>query len=242
MKKLFFVLSVMLGLLVSTTSWSVTPTPTPAIAAPTNVTVGVLQPNSAINLIWDADPIPTSWIVWFNGVQKYSVSKSDVKTNVSGSYSYMMQNLPPNLSISLTMTAQAPGRPTSPSSSAVLFTTSAAPFSYLLPLSLVGTQRFTVAGDGGGYGDIFPLSTAVKSYSVSVCGEGGSLSSWSVAIQGSLDGVHFTTFMTHDNGTTECNTISTTSSFYPYTYIRAVCNSLDLGTATDALVSMVGLP
>ncbi len=213
-------------------------TPTPAVLPPTNVRVGTLQPNSTISLFWDINATVTKWLVFFNGAQAYEISKSQVTVPTPGTYSYLMQNLPPGAAIVLTMTAQSPGKPASPPSLSAVFNTSAAPFSYVVPLGISGEERFTTTGAG----KVYPSSMAVRSYSIAVCGEGGSLNSWSVTLQGSLDGVHFTTILTHDNGTTECTGLSTGASFYPYSFVRANCGSLDLGAAADALVNIIGTP
>lgn len=213
-------------------------TPTPATLPPTNIRVGILQPNSTINLTWDASSIPSSWIVWFNDVQKYFIPRSDVRITGTGEYSYLMQNLPAATNVSLKMFAQVPGRPTSPPSQLVLFTTALAPFSYFLPLGLMASDKYTAAITG----PIYATSSPVQKYWMTVCGEGGNLSTWSMNLQGSLDGVHFTTFLNETDATPECTPVSNGNSFFPFTYIRVSFDYLTLGTATDALVLVNGLP
>ncbi len=218
---------------------SPSPTATPAVSTPSNVRVGTLQPNNTIGLFWDVDPAATKWLVYLNGAQTYDIQKSQVAVPTPGTYFYLMQSLPVGAAVSLTMSSGAPGKRYSDTSLPVLFNTALAPFSYKLPMGISSADRFAVTGDGRAYS----LGSPVQSYSIEVCGEGGSLASWDVLLQGSLDGVHFTTFMTHSSGSlAECATTSSGASLFPYSYVRVSCDSLGLGTASDALVLVNGLP
>ncbi len=207
---------------------------------PANVRLGVLQPNNAgILVFWDADTLPTSWKIFFNGSKVYDVTRSQVAVPTPGTYSYLMQPLPQGASASVTMVAMAPGMQPSEPSLPVSLITAAAPFWYSSPLWLNLTERF----DTTGIGDVRSFTEPISSYSIMVCGDGGNLASWTVYIEGSTDGVHYVAFFQHDSGSTaDCDTTSTSSTLYPYKYIRLNCTALDLGTATSALVIVNGLP
>lgn len=78
-----------------------------------------------------------------------------------------------------------------------------------------------------------------KSFSIQVKGTGTAAGSWSVTLEGSNDGVNFTTIATHSSG--DGSTVFTTAT-WPCMYFRSNCGSLTLNTATNIVVSIMGMP
>lgn len=102
------------------------------------------------------------------------------------------------------------------------------------------TTTFTSTG-------ISPYLTAtvgtLGTFSMTVKGTGASPTSWSVNLEGSLDGVNFTSALTHTN-TNNANGAILYSGFFraPSKYIRAHVTALVLGSATNITVTMLGVP
>ena len=221
-----------------------TPTPTitatPAIGMPTGVHLGALQPSGAMRVFWDVDPAAQSFIITINGVLKYAFPSSAAVVQPDGSYGFSMSGFLPNLPQQQTVLLFALGstQVPSPPSLPQVFNTATAPFSYAAPLGLNTCDRFITTG----LGHIYAVSVPVQSYSIEVCGEGGNLGSWSTSVQASLDGVNFTTILTHNNGSLECSAVGSGGGLYPSIYIRVSMDSLDLGTAKDAEVLVTALP
>lgn len=225
MKRFGIILAIVLGLTVR--AWSV--------AAPTNPKVGVLQPNSTVMLTWDEDLTVSQWSIYFNGLKRYTVGRGDITHPTALLNNYLMQTLPLGTNVVLTMTAKA-GTVTSAASNSITFTTAAAPFSYSSALGRYVQDTFTTTG----FGTIVSSSVPLKSYSIEVCGTDGSPNSWQVDVEGSLDGVSFTQFISHSS--TDCSTQSSGANIFPALYFRAHCVALDLGAATNIVTRIVAIP
>lgn len=87
-------------------------------------------------------------------------------------------------------------------------------------------------GNGPGY---------FKHYSFTVNPVGGTVTAWSVTLQGSIDGTTFTTIVTH----TQANGAGTTvfpanpAGIYPYRYLNTICTLLTLGTGTGVQTTVL---
>lgn len=78
-------------------------------------------------------------------------------------------------------------------------------------------------------------------YSLQVKGTGAAASSWTAVLQGSNDGANWTTIISHaaTDGSTQFPADATPR---PYRYLRINCSALSLGSATDIVVTAVGVP
>jgi hypothetical protein len=118
-----------------------TPTMASAVSAPTGLSAGPISANTA-NLYWTEDATVSQWYIYFAGVLRYQPLQSE--TGVSGTVrSYLMQNLPNQASIVVTMKALSPGAPLSSMSAAITLTASTVPITYVLAPP---GQAVTVAG------------------------------------------------------------------------------------------------
>ena len=219
-----------------------TPTfsPTPSLQAPTGVRLGIFQPSGAIRIYWDIDPMAFTWVIAVNGTPQYTVKKSDLTVSDPQTYTYLMQGFPQTAAMVMQVTifAQAQGKTTSPPSQSVVFITPAAPSTYQPPPSGVISEIFTDTG----VGKVYAYSPSLEKFFITIYQDGGTLSSWDVFIQGSLDGVNFTNILEHYNGFLTGQIISTGANFNPYNYLRINCQSIELGTATDLHVVAGGRP
>lgn len=85
-----------------------------------------------------------------------------------------------------------------------------------------------------------PASAApFATYGIAVKGVGGTLTSWTVTLDGSLDGANWTTLITH-NATDGSTSWETTGK--PCLFIRVNVSALSLGTATSITVVVVAVP
>lgn len=76
---------------------------------------------------------------------------------------------------------------------------------------------------------VAPGGTLFNRYAIQVKGVGGTLTSWSVLIEGSLDGLNWTTLATHS--ATDGSTVNAVDK--PVDKIRVNVSALSLGTATS---------
>lgn len=83
------------------------------------------------------------------------------------------------------------------------------------------------------------LQGPCKSFSIQVKGTTTAAGSWSVTLEGGNDGVNFTTIATHSSG--DGSTVFSTDA-WPCMYYRSNCGSLTLNTATNIVVSIMGMP
>lgn len=104
-------------------------------------------------------------------------------------------------------------------------------------IGLGAVDTFTVAANGT---IVDARSTPVKYFSVQVKGTGAAATAWSVVVEGSLNGVQFTTLLTHGtadgDGATKPLSVAT-----PCSYFRARLVSVTLGSATDVKASVLGV-
>lgn len=96
-------------------------------------------------------------------------------------------------------------------------------------LAGASTQAPLTAPGGG------PFAT----YAISVKGTDGTLTSWTALLEGSIDGVNWTTLITH-NATAGSTSWETTGK--PCLQVRVNVTALVLNTATSATVTIVAVP
>lgn len=75
-------------------------------------------------------------------------------------------------------------------------------------------------------------------FAIQVKGTGAAPTSWSVNLEGSLDGTNWTTLITHSatDGSTQWSAAATPR---PVTHFRSNCTALTLGTATNIVVRVL---
>lgn len=84
-----------------------------------------------------------------------------------------------------------------------------------------------------------PGGVAFVRYAIQVKGVGGTPTTWSVTLEGSLDGVNFTTILTHANADTD-GTVKWDGGGKPCLYIRANVGTLTLAPASSINTLIVG--
>lgn len=113
------------------------------------------------------------------------------------------------------------------------------------PVSGTVVEPFAIRSDvytTSGTGVIVNVSTTpLKTYSLEVKGTGASATSWTVVIEGSLNGFDFTPIMTHTDSIGDGIIIFSGASLFPSLYIRSNCNALSLGSATNIVVTILGV-
>ncbi len=102
-----------------------------------------------------------------------------------------------------------------------------------------GTDTYTAPGNG----TIIALpDNPVQSFSILVVGTGAAPTAWEVVLEGSNNGVNFTTILTHKNDLhINGETRYTGANHYPSLYYRSRCVSVTLGSATDIVAIIVGM-
>lgn len=104
--------------------------------------------------------------------------------------------------------------------------------------SVFQTDTFTAAANG----TTFDTSHApLQTFGIQVAGTGATPTSWTVVVEGSIDGTSFTTIATHTNLIGVNVALWTGSSYYPCRYFRNRCVAIVLGTATNIVVTTVGM-
>lgn len=98
------------------------------------------------------------------------------------------------------------------------------------------SDTFATAGSGV----IITTPSPVKSFSLSVKPT-GVVVSWTVVLEGSLDGENFTTILSHTNlvGANVC--LFSGSNLFPCLYFRARCTALVLGLGTNIITTILGV-
>lgn len=99
-------------------------------------------------------------------------------------------------------------------------------------------QEFTATGVGA----VVELGDAARRYSLQVIGDPVAATAWSVDLEGSLDGVHFDTILTHTTGTGDGKIWWSGNQQFPALFMRAKVNTLTLGSASKLIVWILGAP
>jgi len=96
-----------------------------------------------------------------------------------------------------------------------------------------GSETFTATGDGT---TVRIGGMAARAYSLQVKAT-GSVTSWTVVLEVSLDDTNWTTVATHDNSTPGDGLMIASTSDMPSGYVRARCSALTLGAGTDIVTT-----
>lgn len=90
----------------------------------------------------------------------------------------------------------------------------------------------------GGVVDV--STTTAKYFSIQVAGTGASPTSWSVVLEGSIDGMNYTTILTHNTSTLNNIILFSGATASPSLYFRSRCTAIVLSPATSIVVTLVG--
>lgn len=94
---------------------------------------------------------------------------------------------------------------------------------------------------GTGTGTTIDVSKSpVNSFTISATPT-GAVVSWTVVLEGSIDGVNFTTILTHTNLVGANISVFSGSTLYPSLYFRTRCTALVLGLGTNIIVTTLGV-
>lgn len=101
-------------------------------------------------------------------------------------------------------------------------------------------DTFTTTGNGA----LVDVSAqSMSRFGIQVKGTGATPTSWTVVLEGSLNGTDFSTLLTHTNITPGHGLILHSGAMVlPVLYFRARCSALSLGSATNIVVTIVGIP
>lgn len=112
-----------------------------------------------------------------------------------------------------------------------------------LPLFIVA-QSTSIAQVRTGTGNspsINAYGGPVSEFAIQVKGVGAAATAWNVVLEGSLNGVQYTTILTHTNASGDGATLYSGAALSPSLFIRSRVVSLTLGTATAITVSILGM-
>lgn len=93
-------------------------------------------------------------------------------------------------------------------------------------------QLFTEAG----VGSVIELGGAAQNFALQVAGRDGAADAWGVDLEGSLDGIHYDTLLTHTTGTGDGKMWFSGNQVYPVLFVRPNVKSLTLGAAGALVV------
>jgi hypothetical protein len=102
------------------------------------------------------------------------------------------------------------------------------------------SDTFTTTGNGTA---VDASTRPMRFFGLQVTGTGATATAWTVVLEGSLDGTTYTTLITHVNGTNS-NGATTwgTAVATPILYFRSRCSALTLGSATNVVAVVLGVP
>jgi hypothetical protein len=102
---------------------------------------------------------------------------------------------------------------------------------------IIKTDTFTTTGNGTTY----DFSKDPKSkFSIQVSTT-GSVLAWGITLQGSLDGTNFTDILNHTHIIGNNKIVFSGNSFTPCLYFRTVCTTLNLGTGTNIIATILAI-
>lgn len=106
------------------------------------------------------------------------------------------------------------------------------------------SDTFTAAANGTAID--LGAGTAYKSFALQVV-QTGTVTSWTVVLEGSLDGTNFSTILTHTNaapGSGGIVPLTTAAAFtpFPVRYYRSRCSAIVLGAGTNVIATILGVP
>lgn len=107
------------------------------------------------------------------------------------------------------------------------------------------TTAFTARADtftGTASGTTVNASTAPpKSFAIQVKGTGAAPTSWDVRLEGSLDNTNFTAVLTHTNTTGDGVVLYSGAALSPNMYYRSRVAAVTLGSASNIVVTILGV-
>jgi len=103
------------------------------------------------------------------------------------------------------------------------------------------TRSDTFTSSGAGVAAMIP-NTPAKSYGVQVTGTLTAANNWDVSLQGSLDGVSFSEILNHKKSIGNGEILWSGSALSPALQFRSFVNALNLGDATNVVVTIIGVP
>jgi hypothetical protein len=109
-------------------------------------------------------------------------------------------------------------------------------------VELYGTRsdNFTTASNGTA---IDASTRPMRTFALQVTGTIATATSWTVVLEGSLDGTTFTTLLTHDSTThADGATAWGDAVDCPVLYFRSRCTAISLGSATNVVAVILGVP
>lgn len=107
------------------------------------------------------------------------------------------------------------------------------------PPGLSHSDTFTAVATGATQ----TLSAPCKSFSIATKGTGAVPTSWTILLEGSLDGTNWTTVLTHNNTTPgDGKLLASGTALTPVLYMRANCTAVVLGTATNIVATILAMP
>lgn len=111
-------------------------------------------------------------------------------------------------------------------------------FQYVLPYLIAGaaTDAYTAAGNGTTASGF----TFTTWYAIQVVGTGAAATSWDVKLEASIDGVNFTTVITHTQVDLDGTVKWSGANHFPAPFFRSRCAAVVLGGATDITVYVYG--
>lgn len=135
--------------------------------------------------------------------------------------------------------ANTPGQESMNRSQPVVISNDQSPIPVTQAISLQPqTDSFTATGPGT---TVNASASPVSSYSIEVT-ETGSVTSWSVDVEASLDSVSWTTVATHTNiSPGNGKIISTGTTLTPALYFRTNCTAITLGGGTSIAATVLGV-
>lgn len=75
------------------------------------------------------------------------------------------------------------------------------------------------------------------------CKQTGTVTSWTVLLEASLDGTNYVTVLTHEKAVDGDGAIQFSgANFFPALYFRSRCSAITLGGGTNVVATIVGLP
>jgi hypothetical protein len=109
-------------------------------------------------------------------------------------------------------------------------------------VELYSTRSDTFTSTGNGTA-VDASTRPMRSFALQVTGTGATPTSWTVVLEGSLDGTTFTTLITHVNGTNGNGATAWGDAVdTPVLYFRSRVSALSLGSATNIIALVLGVP
>lgn len=101
-------------------------------------------------------------------------------------------------------------------------------------------DTFTTTGSGA---TVDVSAQGMSKFGIQVKGTSVAPTSWTVVLEGSLDGTNFSTLLTHTNTSLgDGAVLHSGATVLPVLYFRSRCTALSLGSATNIVVTIVGVP